>query len=509
MMTTKMDKEFALIEIERRRKENPLEYYNKGDKIHKKQIEFHSCPLRNRWLFGGNRTGKTVSGATETVYRARGNHPYRNITKPQNLWVVSLTNEVQRDVTQKEILRWLPKKWIKDIQVRQGRKDDPENAIIDFIVVESIHGGNSIIGFKSCEQGREKFQGTSQDGIWFDEECPISIYDECKMRLIDTRGDIWGTMTPLKGLTWVYDLIYLNEIQDPEVKAWTMEWADNPFLSPDEIACLESTLTDEQRESRQYGRFVAMSGLVYKEFREDIHIIEPFNVPAGWYDNISIDPGYSNPLSCHFYACDGDGNVYVIEEHFEAEQSIEYHARKILEIADSLQWPRRNGKLLSLIDSAADSKTLAAEKSQSQLFNENGIRCNGNVNKDIWTGIQRVKYFLTLKPYPDNIEVWPRGKPKLFIFSNCVNMIREIKSYRWMEPREGVNAQERPKKAHDHSMDELRYYIMSKPDPFKESNKKPAYCKGGNYFRSELEARGLTSGQIKILVKKREINLLN
>ena len=48
-------------------------------------------------------------------------------------------------------------------------------------------------------------------------------------------------------------------------------------------------------------------------------------------------------------------------------------------------------------------------------------------------------------------------KPKLFIFANCVNMIREIKSYWWGE-------NDCPKKIDDHSMDELRYYISSRPE---------------------------------------------
>ena len=45
----------------------------------------------------------------------------------------------------------------------------PENGVIDFIRVKNVFGGTSIIGFKSCDQGREKFQGTSLDYVWFDE----------------------------------------------------------------------------------------------------------------------------------------------------------------------------------------------------------------------------------------------------------------------------------------------------------------------------------------------------
>ena len=43
-----------------------LNFYNKK-KVHKKQIAFHKCKKRNRWVFGGNRSGKTECGAVEVV----------------------------------------------------------------------------------------------------------------------------------------------------------------------------------------------------------------------------------------------------------------------------------------------------------------------------------------------------------------------------------------------------------------------------------------------------------
>lgn len=192
-------------EYERRHRVDKLKYYNAGPKVHLKQIEFHKCMKRNKWMLGGNRTGKTECGAVEAAYRARGNHPYRTMTRATDGWIVSLTNEVQRDVAQKKFLSYINPEWIEDVVMRQGRKDDLETGIIDKIFIKSVHGGVSEVGFKSCDQGRAKFQGTSLDWVWFDEEPPEDIYLECKMRVIDKEGDIWGTMTPLMGLTWVYD----------------------------------------------------------------------------------------------------------------------------------------------------------------------------------------------------------------------------------------------------------------------------------------------------------------
>ena len=433
-------------EINIRYNSNKLNFYNKKGKVHKKQIEFHKCKKRNRWVFGGNRSGKTECGAVEVVYLACGVHPYRE-NKVTEGWVVSLSRQVQRDVAQRKILEYLPASYIEKIVMVSGGQDSAENGIIDFILVRSEAGSLSRIGFKSCDQGREKFQGASLDYVWFDEEPPFDIYLECKMRVLDKCGDIFGTMTPLKGLTWVYNTIYLNEKNDEEVWCETMEWADNPFLSKKEIENMTKSLPADEIESRRYGKFMQNGGLVYNEFDENINVIEPFNIPLDWQDNISIDPGLHNPLSAHFYAVDFDGNVYVVAEHYASQQTVEYHANKIKEIAKRLNWKTDNrGYLRALIDSAAGQRTLASEKNVVELFYENGILVNPKVNKDLFSGISVVKSYLKTAD----------GKSRLFIFKNCVNLIRELKNYWWGDD-------DVPIKKDDHCLDELRYYLMTKP----------------------------------------------
>ena len=58
-----------ILRIERElaaRAREPLRNYNRGT-VHAKQMEFHRCACRNRWVFGGNRSGKTECGAAESV----------------------------------------------------------------------------------------------------------------------------------------------------------------------------------------------------------------------------------------------------------------------------------------------------------------------------------------------------------------------------------------------------------------------------------------------------------
>ena len=135
-------------EQKRRKDDNKLDYYNIGEKIHQKQLKFHKCQKKNRWVFGGNRSGKTECGAVESVWLARGIHPYKE-NKPRDGWVVSLSQQVQRDVAQSKILSYLKKEWIEDIVMLSGKKGSAEQGVIDTIYVKNVFGSISKIGFKS------------------------------------------------------------------------------------------------------------------------------------------------------------------------------------------------------------------------------------------------------------------------------------------------------------------------------------------------------------------------
>ena len=190
---------------------------------------------------------------------------------------------------------------------------------------------------------------------------------------------------------------------------------------------------------------------MYPEFDRSVHVIPPFDIPQEWQETISIDPGLNNPLSAHWYAVDWDGNIYVVAEHFAQGKDIDYHSRCIKDISARIGWKTDNkGRLSALIDSAANQKTLASVKSVTELFAEKGILLNPKVNKDVFAGICRVKEYLKQG----------NGVPDLYIFDNCKAMIEEFSSYFWADG-------DSPVKRDDHCMDELRYFVMSRPQPAK------------------------------------------
>lgn len=419
-----------LAEMKRRRDEERYRYYTP----HRGQLPFHTSLKRNRWGLGGNRSGKTVAGAMETVWFATGEHPHREIKGPTQGWVVSLDFGGVRDITRPMVEYWMPKGMV----LKYYEKDN-------IMVLKN----GSEIGFKSCDSGREKFQGTSKDYIWFDEEPPEDVYTECLLRTLDCKGNIWGTMTPLKGLTWVYDTIYLNEKNDPEVFCIVMSVEDNPYIDLGELARVNSLLTEDEKEARMHGRFVSRTGLIYPHFSEGIHVCKPFEVPNDWNKYRAIDPGFRNSLACLFAACDRDDTLYITDEHVKAEMALQDHAF-IIKQKTGDQRP------YTVIDPAANQKGLQNEKSVKEQFRVHGIHTT-NANNSVWTGIQRVSDWLKIHPMTQ--------KPRIIIFDTCTELIRELKRYRWADEAklDRKDGPEKPMKKDDHACDALRYLVMANP----------------------------------------------
>ena len=412
---------------------------NQSPRQHQKQLAFHQSMAKSRFVFGGNRTGKSVCGAMETIWYATGLHPFVKIDHAMDGWVVSLTRQVQRDVAQTKILQYLPPEWIIKTVMVSGSSFTPAHGVIDFILVRNVFGTVSKIGFRNCEQGRERFQGVSLDYVWFDEEPPEEIYDECLLRLLDRGGVHWVTMTPLKGRSWVYDRIYLRQERQPDLACFWMSWDDNPYLSSEEKQYLIANLPPDVLESRQHGHFVAAEGLVFPNFTAE-NVIEPviFEHVDAYY--LALDPGYRNPTGVVWVAVVGE-NLYVVSDYEVAGLTVADHSRAILQRTADLGWDLKQVRIL--IDSAANQRTSACEVSTTMQYRNCGLAVDSNVNKNLAQGLLEMK---TLFRNAD-------GKRNLFVFKNCVHLIGELRGYYWGDG-------EQPQKINDHTIDALRYIVM-------------------------------------------------
>lgn len=177
--------------------------------------------VNERAFMAANRVGKTWgAGGYETALHLTGRYPDwwegRRFSGPVDWWAAGDTGETTRDIIQFCLLGPIDEIGTglipgKDIVGEPSRRRGVADAI-DTVAVRHVSGGFSVLGFKSYDQGRKKFQGTAKHGVWLDEECPQDVYTECLLRLMTTDGLIMLTFTPLSGVSEVV-LQFMDETQ--------------------------------------------------------------------------------------------------------------------------------------------------------------------------------------------------------------------------------------------------------------------------------------------------------
>lgn len=414
---------------------------------HNKQKLFHSSTAYGRLFIGGNRSGKTTAGVVEDIFWARGKHPYR-VTPDGGVRGRVVGVDFDRGVEKillPEFARWTP--------ISELRGNSWTSAYDRQLRTLYFENG-SFVEFMSYEQDLDKFAGTSRHFVHFDEEPPEDIWTECLARLIDTGGSWWITMTPVEGMTWIYDKIYIPGHKDPLSGYYITEvlMTENPHLGSAEVEQYISTLTEDEKESRIRGKFVQRGGLIYPMFDPEKHVIEPV-LPVGDQFLIiqSLDHGFTNPTAALWGAADHEGNLIIFAEHYLAGHTVDYHAKSIL--AREAEFKRSAD--VRVADPSIRNTDSITGTSVQQEYSSYGVHFT-LANNDVGAGLVRVaRYFNT--------------PGKLKITNNCSNLVEELLRYRWAtfaSKKVGAdhNLKETPHKKNDHAADSLRYMIMSRPD---------------------------------------------
>lgn len=177
----------------------------------------------------------------------------------------------------------------------------------------------SSVQFMSADQDREKHSGASLDRVHFDEEPPppngYGIYAENRRRLIDRAGQLMFTMTPLLGLSWTYDEIWLRR-DEPSVVCVKWSMLDNPYLPSAEVqAEIAATRSEKERQAVINGDFTHFRGRVLEEFDEARHVVDPPSREqlAQWDVVIAYDPGLQRS-GVVWVAFDQDNEMLVFDE---------------------------------------------------------------------------------------------------------------------------------------------------------------------------------------------------
>ena len=261
---------------------------------------------------------------------------------------------------------------------------------------------------------------------------------------------------------------------------------DNPFLvdnDPGYITRLQN-LPEKEKKALLYGDWDIFDGQFFTEFKRSTHVIEPFVIPKSWRRYRTRDYGL-DMCAVLWIALDWNMNAYAYKELYESNLIVSEAARKINEMtnediycdyAPPDLWNRNRDTGKSTVDIFAESNQYLTKADNNRI-----------------TGWLAVHEWLKLREDEQGIQ-----KPKLFIFSNCTNLIRTLPALQHDEKNPNDVATE----PHEltHIPDALRYFCTMYQLPNSIQRRLPE----GNYTPTELEDLGFknVNNEIKVSVVK-------
>lgn len=319
-MTTlrqKQEEELILLqELAQRSASDPLRMF----RPHTKQQAFIDAvlesPIDENWFFAANRAGKTDAGAYCGATLARFGNQSPDVRfvgaagsaiqirdRSTSGWVSCLDFATARDVVQPKYFnnKFTPpgvshEPFIPDREIDEWRVSDQ---------VLKLKNG-SIIGFKSVDSGRQKYQGAEKDWVHEDEEHPEEIYNEIRMRVGARKLRIIGTATLLPppgqvgGVSWMFPKIIKPYLEGKLrfVNIFTAAIYDNPAISLDEIAKLEALYPEGSVDRRIRLNGELLPGLAgsraYGAFAAQINVRPQPEIvlrrPLCWIWDFNVEP---------------------------------------------------------------------------------------------------------------------------------------------------------------------------------------------------------------------------
>lgn len=440
---------------------NVLNYRPYGD-----QKPFHECDAFGRILTAGNRAGKTDCMVVEFIWVASNTHPYRERPEKWGHGPVSLRIIVV-DVTKGVEQIMLPKfkRWMTRDMMVDGSWDkswDKNNLTLTF-------SNGSTIDFLTYGMTLEKFGGVPRHMIGFDEEPPRPIFNESLMRLKDFDGTWIIAATPVNGIDWIYDLLVepAQEGHLPEVKVFELNSKENPYLLGGNDEKFYMGMDTEERAIREEGKYVALSGLVFPKFKDDI---DKYVSVRDWQGRkvafyTTVDHGWANPTAWLWIVVFTDGSAHVFAEHYAGQMTIAEHSAVVKSREEA--WHIAEDDIQRCGDPAMKQHNAVNGMSFIQTYAMHGINIGvEGIPHDVAVGVEKLQQYLQIRS---------NGKPLLTISPSCPNLIRELKKLRWATYESSKlayskNKQEVVHKKDDHAFDALRYWATLMPDPRPDSD---------------------------------------
>jgi phage terminase large subunit len=257
-----------------------------------------------------------------------------------------------------------------------------------------------------------KVRGPGRDILFFN-EANLTDFDTFTQLMLRTRKAIFIDFNPADEFHWIYD----NILTRSDCYFIKSTYLDNPFLPNEQVKEIENLKNVDANFWRIYGEGERghSEGVIYTHW-------QPCSVSQIGQTVYGLDFGYNNPTAL-VKVIENDQDIYWKEEIYQSHLT--------------------NSDLIPMIKQIVKSGEPVycdtAEPNRIEELKRAGIKALP-ANKDVKLGIDFVK------------------SRKLYVHSGSVNLLKEIKSYKYMDQGKRLgNEPEVPLKLNDHAMDAARY----------------------------------------------------
>lgn len=307
-----------------------------------------------------------------------------------------------------------------------------------------IFPNGSYIRFGYCSAERDvlQYQGQEYDIIFIDEatqltEFQFQTFKGCLRGANDFPKRMYLTCNPGGvGHAWVKRLFidrqYVEGERPEDYEFIQAKVTDNPVLmkkDPEYINMLRS-LPYELREAWLNGSWDIFAGQYFSEWNRDVHVVEPFAIPAWWRRYITMDYGL-DMLAAYLIVVDDHDMAYVVQEVYKGRDLGEGAKGLIVsEAAAEVKALAGNGDIAAYL-APPDLWNARQEtgKSVADIFAESGIYLTQTSNDRI-DGWMAMHERLHVFEDEQGVQV-----AKLRIFPQCINLIRTLPQLRYDDKR--------------------------------------------------------------------------
>jgi phage terminase large subunit len=161
----------------------------------------------------------------------------------------------------------------------------------------------------------------------------------------------------------------------------------------------------------RYGDWDIAAGQYFSTFDRTLHVIEPFPIPSAWWSWLAMDYGFVHPTVFVLLTMDGDGNVYVVDEHVQSRWLPERHAEGVRAM---LARHAVGDSVLSRIPAGTDVFAKTSERTIADQYAALGLRLVP-ADTDRINGAAEIAR--RLGDIDHGID------PSLYIFNRCARLI--------------------------------------------------------------------------------------